>query len=102
MNDPEEKTPTDPAPPLPSESQSMPAVTPGTPDDAGVARVLAAVDRLHKVSREYSDTISAAIQELRDDVESQYERLARSSDRSSKRLDRIEKHLGLPPLDGNG
>lgn len=84
--------------------EDRPTNPPPSPDAAepGVSRVLAAVERLQQVSQEYANTVCAALAELKEDVEEQYERLATTSDQHNERLKRIEQHLGLPPLDGDG
>lgn len=60
--------------------------------------VMDAIDELEvNVEREMS-TIRGALHSLRSIVLEHYQRMARRGDRQDRRLDRIEKHLGLPEL----
>jgi hypothetical protein len=60
--------------------------------------VLEAVGTLEATIEHEAATLKKALHSLRDTVLEHYQRMTERGDRQDRRLDRLERHLGLSPL----
>lgn len=67
------------------------------PDE--LAPIFDAIEQVREASEEQAKTLGSALTELRTQVLAHYHRITKRGDESDRRLDRIEKHLELPPMD---